>query len=218
MSESIFDANRLLLMINYLNVSSGYLKNTASESKIDDIELKWNALLSTMHSCFTYAQTNNVDLREYKEDLKQIVENLYYVEQEINDKKYTRLLIVDELAQGMIFISKKIDNIFTMIGWKRVMQPITEAIFLIPQKIHAMFSGKKVPSKRVIDAITHYLPPPKNTFPIDNEQNQYQPKKNESKIDECEWEEVENKKTDSFARLLLNEMQDRISRNESGEE
>jgi hypothetical protein len=117
-------------------------------------------MLSAFHDCFAYAQSNGVDLREYKTDLREIVDNLYGIEQLIRARKDGKIFVNDETAQVVSYIAGKIDDILASIGWKRVVQPITEAIFIIPMKIVAMFASKAEAPQLPPVVIQNYLPSP----------------------------------------------------------
>lgn len=218
MSEDTFDTNQFLMMINILSVSTKHLSDEAAKLKIEEVEQKWKELLSTLHSCFSYAQTHNIDLREYKDDLKSIIDSLYVIEKMVRKRKDSKIPLLDDIAQGIIFISDKVDGVLEGIGWKRVVRPITEAIFMIPKKVVEMFSGKTEASKILPDTIQKYLPPPIKALPS-VQSNPPVPSKKEDVdiIEEIEWVEVEISE-ESYARKLLRQMQDRISRIESGEE
>jgi len=215
MSENMFDSNQLMMMINILNVSTHHLKDEVSDLKIQEVEQRWKELLSTLHNCFSYAQSNGIDLREYKTDLKEIVDNLYTVEKLIRNRNDGKVSIIDDIAQGIIYIAGKIDDVLAGIGWKRVVQPITEAIFMIPKKILAMFSSTAETPKMLPKVIQNYLPPPMKNLPSGNYQ---QPKTSsaDDKVIDVEWVDV--REEESFASQVLRQMQDRISRMESGDE
>lgn len=219
MSENMFDSNQLMMMINILNVATRQLKDEISELKILEVEQKWKELLSTLHNCFSYAQSNGIDLREYKTDLRDIVDNLYSVEKLIRNRKDGKVSIVDDIAQGVIYIAGKIDNVLAGIGWKRVVQPITEAIFIISKKILAVFSSTADTPKMLPHIIQNYLPPPMKTLPSGNYQQPITSSADDNVID-VEWVDVKSKKESkgSFASQVLRQMQDRISRMESGDE
>jgi len=116
MSENMFDSNQLMMMINILNVSTRHLKDEISELKIQEVESRWKELLSTLHNCFAYAQSNSIDLREYKTDLREIVDNLYSVEKLVRKKNEGKVSIIDEIAEGIIYIAGKIDDVLAGIG------------------------------------------------------------------------------------------------------
>jgi hypothetical protein len=217
MSENRFDANQFLMMINILNVATKHLKEEVSDLKTQEIEQRWKELLSTLHSCFAYAQTYDIDLREYKTDLRDILDNLYGIEKLVRNRKDGKITVIDDIAQGVIFIASKIDDVLEGVGWKRVVRPITEAIFMIPKKIIAMFSKKTETPQMLPNIIQQYLPPPMKSLP--NSKNAYQPTpahKNNDVID-VEWVETSNTE-ESFAQKLLRQRRERIARTESGSE
>ncbi len=216
MSENMFDSNQLMMMINILNVSTRHLKDEISELKIQEVESRWKELLSTLHNCFAYAQSNSIDLREYKTDLREIVDNLYSVEKLVRKKNEGKVSIIDEIAEGIIYIAGKIDDVLAGIGWKRVVQPITEAIFMIPKKIMAMFSGASETPKMLPNVIQNYLPPPMKSLPTEIKGLSSAKLKDDDVID-VEWVDVKDTK-ESLASQILRQMHDRISRIESGDE
>jgi hypothetical protein len=215
MSGSAFDSNQFLMMVNILGVSTKHLKDEAPELKIQEIEHRWKELLSTLHNCFSYAQTHEVDLREYKTDLREIVDHLYSIEKIVRDRKDGKVTVIDDIAKGIIFIASKIDDVLEGIGWKRVVRPITEAIFVIPKKIIAMFSSKTDTTPMLPEIIQQYLPPPMKTLPSGNT-TQPSSTQDDDVID-VEWIEVENTE-ESYAKTVLRQMHDRISHIESGGE
>jgi hypothetical protein len=216
MSENIFDANQLMMMINILNISTRHLKDEISELKIREVEVRWKELLSTLHNCFAYAQSNSIDLRQYKTDLSEIVDNLYSVEKLVRQKNEGKVSIIDDIAQGVFYIAGKIDDVLAGIGWKRVVQPITEAIFLIPKKIMAMFSGTSETPKILPNMIQNYLPPPMKSLPSKNI-GQSNVKRKDDDIIDVEWGNVKDTK-ESLASQIIRQMHDRISHIESGDE
>lgn len=222
MSENMFDSNQLMMMINILNVSSSHLREEVSDLKIREVELRWKELLSTLHNCFTYAQSNGIDLKEYKTDLKEIVDNLYIVEKLIRDRKDGKVTVIDDIAKSVIYIAEKIDDVLAGIGWKRVVRPITEAIFLIPKKILAMFSRTTEEPKMLSSAIQSYLPPPMKSLPSRNQMSSNVSQKediivvNDDDIIDVEWVVVKDTE-ESFARQILRQVHERISLIESGD-
>lgn len=216
MVENMFDSNQLMMMINILNVSTRHLKDEISDLKIQEVEERWKELLSTLHNCFTYAQSNNIDLREYKTDLKEIVDNLYSVEKLVREKNNGKVSMIDETAEGLIYIAGKIDNVLEGIGWKKVVQPITEAIFMIPKKIMGMFSGASEMPKMLPNVIQNYLPPPMKSLPSESKGRSSSKSKDDDIID-VEWVTVKDTK-ESLASQILRQMHDRISLIESGDE
>jgi len=216
MSENTFDANQFLMMIDLLNVVTKDLKDDISDLKIQEVERRWKELLSTLHSCFSYAQTHDIDLREYKTDLREILDNLYSIEKLVRNRKDGKITVLDEIAQGVIFIASKIDDVFEGIGWKRVVRPITEAIFMIPKKIIAMFSKKTETPPMLPDIIQKYLPPPMESL-SNNSNNQLTPAQRDSNVIDVEWVEIANTE-ESFAQQLLRQRRERIARTESESE
>jgi len=201
MAENMFDSNQLMMMINILNVSTHHLKDEVSELKIQEVEQRWKELLSSLHNCFAYAQSNGINLREYKTDLKEIFDNLYSVEKLVRNRKDGKVSIIDDIAKGVIYIAGKIDDVLAGIGWKRVVQPITEAIFMIPKKILAMFSGTAEIPKMLPNVIQNYLPPPMKSLPSGNVA---QPSK--SKDDDIivvEWADVKDTKGNTVQKNPL---------------
>jgi len=214
MSDNIFDSNQLMMMINILSVYTRSLRDEVSDLKIEEIEERWKNLLSTLHNCFSYAQSNGVDLRNYKTELKEIVDNLHVVEKLIRARRDGKITVVDDVAKGVIFIAEKIDDVLEGIGWKRVVAPITVAIFAIPKKITAMLSRPSNTSGRFPDAIQQYLPPPMTSLPsgsiVSDDDN--------DDVIDVEWVEIEKEQSpdESFVNQLFRRMHERIDRIESG--
>lgn len=212
MPNDTFDVNRLMMMINILNAATQHLKDELDELKIQEVEQQWKQLLSTLHDCFAYAQSNGIDLREYKSELQQIVYNLYSVEKVVHRRKDNKVSVVDDFAKSVIYIAGKIDDVLDGIGWKRVVRPITEAIFMIPKKIISMFSNKSDTSKMLPEVVEQYLPPPMKSLPS---WTAVPPSgTGRDTVVDVEWREVEDNR-ESYASRLLRQMNDRISRAES---
>lgn len=216
MSEKMFDSNQFVMMINILSVSTKHLKDDVSELKSEEIEQRWQELLSTLHDCFEYAQSQNVDLRDYKNDLKEIMDNLYSVDKIVRSRNDGKVSIVDDIAQVVMFIATKIDDVLAGVGWKRIVRPITEAIFMIPKKIMALFSGKTETPKLLPDTIKKYLPPPMKVLPSPSNQPSIPHQKDGNKVIDVEWVDVEDNQ-ESFASQVLRKMRDRISKQETGD-
>jgi hypothetical protein len=206
-------SNYLMMMITTLNCATENLKNEIFELSIYDVEQRWEQLLSTLHRCFYYAQSNNLDLHEYKTDFKEIVNNLHAIEKQIHQKKYEKVSIIDDIANTVISVAEHIDEILIGIGWRKVVRPITEAIFRIPQKILSHFSSISSCSP-LLPEVEKYLPPP--MLPSEDFKEST-PSTIAPNTVNVEWVEVPQKE-ESFARRLLRKMHDRIDRIESGEE
>lgn len=219
MSDSMFDSNQFVGMVNILNIYTTDLKDEALEISLGELEKRWKELLSTLNELFGYAQRYQVDLRDYKTDLKEIVGNLYAIEKIVQKRKDKKVAAVDEMAEGIIYIAGRIDDILDSIGWKRVVRPITEAIFLIPKRVISMFSKEKEAPSLLSDSAKKYLPPPIRSLPTAT--SLPAKKENDSNdiiIDgEVEW--IEREETnESFASQVLRRMHSRIERREVGDE
>lgn len=215
MSESSFDSNQLMMMLNILAVHTKILKNDAQTLPVQGLERNWKVLLSTLNDCFSYAQSHKVDLRDHKSELREIVENLVSVEKILQGRKEKKVTVVDDIAQGIIFIAEKIDNVLKGIGWPAVAKPITEAIYFIPKRITALFSGPEDDSMDYFtESAQKYLPPPLKALPVIVEP---QPSEPTDDIVETEWVDIEQTQ-ESFAGQVLRRMHERIRQQEMGDE
>lgn len=215
MSENVFDPNQLTMMFAILTVHTKHLKDEVSELKLYEVEQRWKEILSTLHSCFAYIQSNNINIMEYREDIKEILDNLYTVEKVINDKKSGKITVVDDVAKSVAFIAERIDDVLEGVGLKRVVGPITVAIFEIPKRILSMVSNGSYNSAVLSDAVQRYLPPPITDW--DNEHTLENTLESEDgEIIDVDWVDVGAK--ESFARQLLRQMHERIDHIESGKE
>jgi hypothetical protein len=165
MNEGIHESNRFLMMISILKSLTMRLNDEAPKLKVGELDHKWQELLSTFYDTFIYAQEHNIDLREYKEDIRLILDDLYNIQKSVVHRTTSKVQLIDDLTRVVIFTADKIDNILEGIGWKRVVRPITEAIFMIPRQIIEMVTGKTEASVLLPDTIREKLPPPVRTLP-----------------------------------------------------
>lgn len=215
MSERIFDSNRFLMAISTLNVAAKHLGDEVQSLKMAEIEYRWKEILSTLHEYFAYAQSHSIDLKDYRNELNEIIHSLYIIEKAIQDRSDGRVAVLDDVAQGIIFISGKIDDVLEGIGWRRVVRPITEAIFVIPKKVASIFSQKQSQPKALQSTIQQYLPPPMARLSLPAQPPRQAPTKKNETI-QVKWVEVETS-NESYAEKVLRRMHDRISAIEEGD-
>ena len=216
MVASNYDKNRLLVMVETLEVYTSALRDESQKLSMEELEDRWQKLLSALYDCFSYAQTYEVFLGEYKQELRIIIENLHNVEKIIKEKHSTKPAITEKFAEGIIAIADKIDNILDGFGWNRVVRPITEAIFHIPLKIIEMFSPN-TPSALPPPSYTTYLPP---ISPPPAQLPPAPPANSEDEGDTVVWSpaEVDEQPKESYSAKMMRELRERVGRRTAGED
>lgn len=211
MSIKVYDPNRLLVMIQALDVYTSDLRREASSMQPEELEIRWKRLLDALYECFIYAQQHEVLLGEYKTELRNIIENLYLIEKSIKERKGKKPSLTNKFAEGMISIASKIDSILEGFGWKPVVRPITEAMFHIPAKVKQMLSSEP-PKALPMPLYETYLPPvpllpspPPPSVPLQSAViSDYD--------DQIEWQQIEGKTKESYADEVLRKLRERVDR------
>lgn len=156
MSMIVSDQNKLLLMMTSLKVMTKILKDYAKRITLIELEGKWIAITESFTQCISYAQKQDILLFQYKDDLAEIMTNMYEIEIVLKERNDHRSSI-NSHVQTILVVADKLDDVLVGFGFKRIIRPITEVVFGIFQAVGHMVSQ---PSSNILPSPqqTLYLP------------------------------------------------------------